>query len=106
MKPKPDGTRSSGMHRRPDDATRMAEWLKLLRERFPHLDGISLRLLKQDETFRELCDEYAACTEVVERLKRCGSDEPLLREYTALRLRVEAELLSYMSTHRDTSGRP
>ena len=87
-----------------DDASRLRECLRLLRERFPHFGGISLQLLERDETFRELCDEYAACTEVVERLKRSGSDEPLLWEYAALRLRIEAELLGHISTHRDANG--
>ena len=85
-----------------DDRSQVAECSRLLRERFPHLDRVSLELLARDETFGELCDEYFACTEVVERLSRSGTDAPLLREYTALRLRVEAELLGYISTRRDT----
>ena len=88
-----------------DTGSRLHECLQLLRERFPHFDAVSLQLLGRDATFRELCDEYAACTEVVERLKRSGSDDPLLREYTALRLRVEAELLGYIATSRDPGGR-
>jgi hypothetical protein len=97
MKPKSDGSRSSGTHRRPEDAARTVEWLKRLRERFPHLKGLSLTLLEKDETFRELCEEHAACTEVIERLSRSGSDHAMLREYSALRLRIERELLDYLS---------
>ena len=82
------------------DRARLRECLDLLRERFPHVNGVSLQLLERDETFRELCEEYAACTEVVERLTRSCSDEALRREYSALRLRVERELLGYISGHR------
>jgi hypothetical protein len=77
----------------------MSECVRLLRERFPHVRGLSLRLLERDNTFRELCEEYVACTEVVERLTRSGSDEPMRREYSALRLRVERELLDFISAH-------
>jgi hypothetical protein len=101
MKPKRDDAGSSGMHGRPDDATRMAECLKLLRERFPHLRSLSLQLLERDETFRELCEEHAACTEALERLMRSGTDEAMRREYSALRLRIEGELLSHLSQHTD-----
>ena len=83
-----------------DDRARLRECLDLLRERFPHVNGVSLQLLERDETFRELGEEYVACTEVVERLTRSGSDEALRREYSALRLRVERELLGYISGHR------
>jgi hypothetical protein len=83
-----------------DDQLRLREVVSLLRARFPHIEGISLQLLERDVTFRELCEEYAACTEVVERLAQSGSDEAMLREYSALRLRVEGELLGYISGHR------
>ena len=83
-----------------DDRDRLRECLELLRERFPHINGISLRLLERDAPFRELCEEYAACTEVVERLRDSGSDEAMLREYSALSLRIEGELLGYLVEHR------
>jgi hypothetical protein len=93
-----DETRSPYGGPGPDD--RVRECLDLLRERFPHIDGISLQLLERDATFRELCEEYAACTEAVERLTHSGSDPAMLREYGALRLRVEGELLGYLAEHR------
>jgi hypothetical protein len=102
MKPKSDGPRSAGPPRGSHEATPTTEWLKLLRERFPHLRGLSLQLLEQDETFRELCEEHAACTEVIERLTHLGSDEAMLREYSALRLRIERELLDYLSVHSNS----
>ena len=100
MKTSSDDPRSPRDDPGRDDRSRLRECLDLLRERFPHINGVSLQLLERDETFRELCEEYAACTEVVERLTRSGSDEALRREYSALRLRVERELLGYISGRR------
>lgn len=86
----------------PDDARRIHRYARLLVARFPHLQSVSLQLLERDETFRELCEEYAACTEVIERLTDAPSDEAMHREYSALRLRVEGELLRYLSAHGPT----
>lgn len=83
----------------PDDALRIRRHALLLIDRFPHLQSVSLQLLERDETFRELCEEYAACTEVIERLTDAPSDEIMRREFSALRLRVEGELLRYLSDH-------
>ena len=83
-----------------NDQAQLRECMDLLRERFPHINGVSLQLLERDETFRELCEEYAACTEVVDRLTHTGTDEAMRREYSALRLRIESELLGYISGHR------
>lgn len=80
-------------------------YLKLLIERFPHVRTVSLDLLRRHEAFRDLCEEYEACTETCERLERSGSDEPLLKEYTALRLRLEGELLRYIEEHESPRAR-
>lgn len=79
--------------------------IRLLLERFPHLQAVSVHLLERHETFRELCEEYEACTEVIERLTHCETDEAIAKEYAALRLRLEGELLRYISEHwsRDES---
>ncbi len=74
--------------------------IHLLLERFPHLRSVSLHLLEKHETFHELCEEYEACTEVVERLTHCAADDAIAKEYSALRLRLEGELLRYLSEHR------
>jgi hypothetical protein len=74
-------------------------YVKLLLERFPHVRDISLQLLLQQETFRELCEEYEACTQAAERLAQTESNEALRKEYSALRLRLEGELLRYISEH-------
>jgi hypothetical protein len=55
--------------------------------------------MESHETFRELCEEYEACTEVIERLAQCQSDDAIAKEYSALRLRLESELLRYISEH-------
>jgi len=71
--------------------------VKLLLERFPHVKAVSLQLLVKNEAFRELCEEYEAGTAAAERLARTGGDEGIRKEYTALQLRLEGELLSYLS---------
>jgi hypothetical protein len=83
----------------PEDARRIRRHAMLLVARFPHLQSVSLQLLERDETFWELCEEYAACTEVIERLTDAPADEAMRREFSALRLRVEGELLRYLSDH-------
>ena len=75
-------------------------YVQLIHERFPHVREISLQLLMQQEVFRELCEEYEACHHATERLASNGSDENMLKEYSALRLRLEGELLKYMSQHK------
>src|SRR5262245_15694382 len=73
--------------------------VSLLLERFPHVKNVSLQLLEQSETFRELCEEYEACTAAAERLSHSKGDEALRMEYAALRLRLEGELLRYIEDH-------
>ena len=73
--------------------------VKLLLERFPHVRTVSLQLLAKNEAFRELCEEYEACTAAAERLAKAGGDLAIRKEYAALQLRLEGELLSYLSQH-------
>lgn len=80
---------------RPESVT--PEGVKLLLERFPHVQMVSLQLLVRNEEFRELCEEYASCTAAVERLGHSATDEALRKEYNALRLRLEVELLGYLA---------
>ena len=86
-------------HGDPDERSQAQRCVKLIAERFPHVRLVSLELLMKDETFRELCEEYEVCTAAVERLARPVSDETMLREYAALQLRLEGELLRYLSQH-------
>ena len=71
----------------------MTPSLQLVSEQFPHLRERVACLFESDEVFRELCDDYEACAEA---LVRQETNEDLKREYAALRLRLETELLGYL----------
>jgi hypothetical protein len=74
--------------------------LRLVSERFAHLRDRAVRVFEHDENFRDLCDEYEACTGTVTRLQSSGSASPGMRdEYAALLLRLEHELLRYLEEH-------
>jgi len=78
--------------------------MKLLLERFPHMQALALKSCEQQDSFRELCDEYQACTEVLARLERPGFEQNLRTEYSALRLRLEGELLRYIAEQSSRAG--
>jgi len=71
----------------------------LILQRFPHIRSVSLDLLHRLDDFRDLCEEYEACTRACERLEHSNAGETLHREYVALRLRLESELLRYVEEH-------
>jgi hypothetical protein len=71
----------------------------LLGQRFPNIPSVSLKLLGRQETFRDLCDEYAVCSEMLERLQLTESSDAIRKEFSALQLRLEGELLRYISKH-------
>lgn len=71
----------------------MRHSLELVTEQFPHLRERVACLFERDEVFRELCEDYETCAGA---LARQESDEDLRREYAALRLRLETELLGYV----------
>jgi hypothetical protein len=80
----------------------MRSALRLVGERLPHVRGQVARLFERDEVFRDLCDEYEACSETAARMESAAGASPALRdEYAALRLRLEAELLRYLMEHPD-----
>ena len=64
--------------------------LDLVSEQFPSLRERVARLFERDPIFRELCEDYQACGEA--RAGRPPTDD-LSREYAALQLRLETELL-------------
>jgi len=71
--------------------------LKCVSQRFPQLGDQATRLFADDESFRELCEEYEACSLTVVRLEDRGASAQALRnEYKALLLRLEGELLRYL----------
>jgi len=80
--------------------------MKLLNERFPHVQALALKRCEQQDSFRELCEEYFACTQVLARLERPGAEESLRSEYGALRLRLEGELLRYIAEQSARAGSP
>ena len=71
----------------------MTPSLQRVSDQFPHLRERVACLFESDEIFRELCDDYEACAEA---LVRQETNEDLKREYAALRLRLETELLGYL----------
>jgi hypothetical protein len=80
--------------------------LTLLGERFPHVREQAERLYESDESFRDLCQDYEACAATVARLESGGFSSPAMRkEYTALLMRLERELLRFLEEHpgRDES---
>lgn len=74
-----------------------SDYLAILRDRFPHVQSASLRMLMQSPTFRDMCEEYDTCRKVLRRLSNSPKDIAMRNEYTALSLRIEGELLRYIS---------
>jgi hypothetical protein len=62
-------------------------------EQFPHLRERVACLFDEDVVFRELCEDYETCTNA---LARQPSEPGLREEYSALRLRLETELLGHL----------
>jgi hypothetical protein len=79
--------------------------VRLVNERFPNLGERAARLYERDEAFHELCDDYQACVEATVRLQSTPGPGPegLRKEYAALRLRLECELLRYLEEHTNES---
>jgi hypothetical protein len=80
--------------------------MKLLLERFPYVQALVVKRCEKQESFRELCEEYWACSEALARLERPGAEEGLRSEYGALRLRLEGELLRYIAEQSARAGTP
>jgi hypothetical protein len=77
----------------------MSTCLTLVSNLLPHLKDQVASLFQRDAVFRELCEDYETCTVSLGR----QTAEALRREYAALQLRLETELLAYL--HND-SDRP
>jgi hypothetical protein len=74
--------------------------LSVVTGRFPNVRDQAARLFDDDDDFRELCEEYRACSETVCRLEGGGSSSEAMRnEYKVLLLRLEGELLRYLAEH-------
>jgi hypothetical protein len=76
--------------------------LTLLSERFPHVRERAAWLYGQDESFRDLCQDYEECAGTVARFEAGGSTSAAIRkEYAALLMRLERELLRFLEEHPD-----
>lgn len=81
----------------------MSSCLQLVGEQFPHQRERVACLFKRDPLFRELCEDYETCTVALS----CHENaEGLQREYHLLRLRLETELLRYLSEAPGPPGGP
>jgi len=77
----------------------MPACLQLVQGQFPDLRERMAVLFEVDDVFRELCEDYEACTHALSRKPLGG----LYREYQALRLRLETELLRHLDeSQRDS----
>lgn len=80
----------------------MTSPLQLVSRQFPLLQRQVTWRFEHDEIFRELCQDYESCVETITRLQTAeNSPEALRREYGALRLRLETELLGYLQHTED-----
>ena len=75
--------------------TAMLDCPTLLTQRFPALRDRMVALFERDDNFRELCEEYQACATTLARLEspEAPGSEELQKEYRALLLRIEREIL-------------
>jgi len=80
----------------------MSSCLNLINRQFPHLRDQVACLFERNVVFRELCEDYETCTQA---LARQETAEPLRREYVALQLRLETELLQHLQDDADPPGR-
>ena len=71
----------------------MTPSLQRVSDQFPHLRERVACLFDRDEIFRDLCEDYEVCAQALSQQER---NEDLRREYAALRLRLETELLGYL----------
>jgi hypothetical protein len=80
----------------------MSSCLNLINQQFPHLRDRVACLFERDVVFRELCEDYETCAQA---LARHEIAEALRREYAALQLRLETELLQHLQDNADPPGR-
>jgi hypothetical protein len=71
----------------------MTSSLQLVSEQFPLLRERAALVFECDPVFRELCDDYETCLHALDLQQ---SSLALHHEYSALRLRLETELLGYL----------
>jgi hypothetical protein len=105
LTPSNDSWREKASMNRMSDANARAQAdpsLRLVSHRLQQVEQQARRLFERDADFRDLCDEYEACTESLAHLQAGGlATQGLRNEYTALLLRLERELLRCLEEHRD-----
>ena len=64
-------------------------------KKFPEQKNVIRRLLKKNDSFMTLCEDYRICEEALEHWKLSESDEAPLRrnEYRSLLQELEAEII-------------
>jgi hypothetical protein len=76
----------------------MTPALSLLIKRLSSVEEQIRQVYEEDEVFRDLCEDYLACTLTVDRMQATGTaGEPIRTEYVALQLRLEGEVLRYLA---------
>ena len=80
----------------------MTPSLQRVSEQFPHLRERVACLFERDDIFRELCEDYEACAQALSQQER---NADLRREYSALRLRLETELLGFLEQAEEPRNR-
>ena len=74
--------------------------LHAVEARFPKAGPAIRKLFETEEQFRELCDDYVECVEILNNLRvEQGVDENVdrLEQYCELRVNLETELLNRIS---------
>ena len=73
--------------------------------RFPRSRAAIQKLFAEDEEFRELCGDYADCLTILDQLRRQkeGAEERI-KQYCELRVNLENELLSLISSPAGVSA--
>lgn len=76
----------------------MTPALSLLIKRLSSVEEQVKQVYAEDEVFRDLCEDYLACTLTVDRMQAADKADGAIRtEYVALQLRLEGEVLRYLA---------
>jgi hypothetical protein len=79
----------------------MSSCLDLVNQQFPHLRDRVALLFGREPLFRELCEDYEACSVALTQQEASAG---LQREYELLKLRLETELLRFVREDQRTLG--
>ena len=73
-------------------------------KRFPAFEANIRKLYREDDTFRTICEDYAECSDALQRWSRLQSGEAAVRkrEYADLLQDLEAEILQYLGEHEES----